>query len=57
MVASGKLASWLVALVWLKKISIPNFSFLGSLEVAQIYLYGWVGGWTDSDDRASLSLT
>ena len=25
--------------------SIPNFSFLGSLEVAQIYLPGWPGGW------------
>ena len=25
--------------------SIPNLSFLGSLEVTQIYLPGWVGGW------------
>ena len=39
--------SWLFDLVWLNKASIPNFSFLGSLEVAQIYLSGWVGGWVD----------
>ena len=38
------LASQLVVLVWLNKASIPNFSFLGSLEVTQIYLPGWVGG-------------
>ena len=25
-----------------KKTSIPNFSFLGSLGVAQIYLTGWL---------------
>ena len=25
--------------------AIPNFSFLGSLEVVQIYLPGWLGGW------------
>ena len=53
------LASWLFDLVWLNKASIPNFSFLGSLEVAQIHLPGWLGGWvgglTDSDNIASLS--
>ena len=45
MVASGWLASWLVNLVWLNKTSIPNFSFLGGIEVAEIYLPGWVAGW------------
>ena len=37
----------LVDLVWLDKASIPNVSFLGSLEVTQIYFFGWggVGGW------------
>ena len=45
MVASGELASWLVYLVCLNKASMPNFSIVGSLEVAQIYLSGWVGGW------------
>ena len=39
------LAILLFDLAWLNKASIPNFSFLGSLEVAQIYLPGW-GGWT-----------
>ena len=34
----------MVDLVWLNKASILNFSFLGNLEVAQIYLSGW-GGW------------
>ena len=29
-------------LVWLNKAFIPNFSFLGGLEVTQIYLSGWV---------------
>ena len=37
---SGLLDSELIDLVWLSKASIPNFSFLGSLEVAQIYLPG-----------------
>ena len=40
----GKLVSYLVDLVWLNQASIPNFSLLGSLEIAQIYLPGW-GGW------------
>ena len=41
---SGRLAGGLlISLVWLNKTSIPNFSFLGSLEVTQIYLPGWVG--------------
>ena len=31
-------------LVCLNKASIPNFSCLGSIEVAQMYLSG-VGGW------------
>ena len=41
------LASRLFDLVWLNEASLPNFSFLGSLEVAQIYLFGvgW-GGFT-----------
>ena len=30
----------------MSKASIPNFSFLGSLEVAQIYLPGWGVGLT-----------
>ena len=53
---ASKLASW----PSLNKASIINFSFLGSVEVAQIYLSGWVGwgGYTlYSDDRASLSST
>ena len=29
----------------MNKVSIPNFSFLCSLEVTQIYLSGWVAGW------------
>ena len=29
-----------VDLVWLNKTSLPNFSFLGSLKVAQIYFSG-----------------
>ena len=34
----------LVDLVWLNRASIPNFSFIGSLEVAQNYFpQGWVG--------------
>ena len=39
-------ASLLVDLVWLIKASIPNFNFLVSLKVAQIYLprMEWVGG-------------
>ena len=39
----------LVDLVWLNNASIPNFNFLGSLEVAQIYLpeLGGVGCHTD----------
>ena len=28
---------------WSPSVAIPNFSFLGSLEVAQVYLPGWVG--------------
>ena len=39
------LASYLFDLVCLNKASIPNFSYLGSLEVTQIYFPGWVGGW------------
>ena len=35
-------------------LSIPNFSCLGSLKVAPIYLSG-VGGWLYSDYNASLS--
>ena len=33
------------------------FSFLGSLEVAQIYLPGWVArvGWSHSDYKTNLS--
>ena len=38
--------TWLVDLVLLNKASILNFSLLVSLEVAQIYLSGWVGGVT-----------
>ena len=41
---SWGLDSQLVDLVWLNKASMPNFKFLGSLEVAQTYLPGW-GGW------------
>ena len=51
---SWGLDSQLIELVWLNKASIPNFSFLGSLEVHQIYLPGW-GGWLYSDYNASLS--
>ena len=29
--------------IWLINASIPNFSFLGGIEVAEIYLPGWVG--------------
>ena len=43
-----------VDLVWLNKASIPNFSFLGSLEVTQIYLPGW-GGWSHTDYMTNLS--
>ena len=41
----------------LNKASIPNFSILGSLEVAQIYLPGWVGGWggCHTDIKTNLS--
>ena len=40
----GNSGGWLVDLVWLNKTSIPNFSFLDKLEVAQIYFpRGWVG--------------
>ena len=42
-----------VDLILLNKASIPNFSFLGSLEVAQIYLPGWVGG-CHSDYKTNL---
>ena len=38
------LASWFSDHVWFNKASIPNISFLGSLEVAQIHLPGWLGG-------------
>ena len=33
---------------------MQNFSFLGGLEVAQIYLSGWggVGGWCHNDIKA-----
>ena len=31
--------------IWLINASIPNFSFLGGIEVAEIYLPGWVAGW------------
>ena len=54
-------ASLLVDLVWLIKASIPNFNFLVSLKVAQIYLprveWGGMGGWfgSHSDYNASLS--
>ena len=34
------LASWFSDHVWFNKASIPNISFLGSLEKAQIYLTG-----------------
>ena len=38
------LASYLVDLVWLNRAFIPNFSFLGSLDVAKIYFpRGWLG--------------
>ena len=37
------MASYLVELVWFKKPSIPILSFLGRLEVAQIFFPGWVG--------------
>ena len=34
-----------IDLVWLNKASIPNISFLGSLEVGQNFFpRGWVGG-------------
>ena len=26
---------------------MPNFSFIGSLEVAQNYYSGWATGWSD----------
>ena len=40
---SWGLASWLIDLVRLNKAYIPNFSFLGSLEVSHLYYPGW--GW------------
>ena len=41
----------LVDLIWLNKATIPNISFLGSLEVAPTYLPGW----SHSDNFANLS--
>ena len=42
----------------MKLACIPNFSFLGELEVTFPGGWGgWVGGWLYSDNRASLSST
>ena len=43
-------ASWLVDLVWLHKASIPNFTFLGSLEVPPYYYPGGGGGRRNNQD-------
>ena len=36
-------------LIVVKLACIPNFSFLGELEVT---FPGWVGGWSETDNRA-----
>ena len=33
----------LIDLDWLKQATMPNFRLKGGLEVAQIYLLGWIG--------------
>ena len=50
------MADGLLDLVWINKAFIQNCSILGCLEVAQIFLPGWLGG-TASDNRASLNST
>ena len=39
-----ELATFLVGLVWFNRASIPNFTFLGSLEVPHYYYPLGVGG-------------